>query len=146
MMRSVVALLLVAACGSSSQQTLANSPSREVKLNHPLDYSRPFSHSSDLVVESHCVWECAGAAFHDIRAARELCETTDVCYQLGTILRKQGDELGARDAFERECQYRRDPRICDTLADGYDLGWFPEPVAGRAKQLRKWACSVLPPC
>lgn len=134
-------LLVIAGCGSPERPALTNSAPE-----HRLDYARPFSHPSDPVVEDHCVRECAGAAFHDLAAARQLCEASDVCFQLGTILLEQGDALGARDAFERECQYRHEPRMCAALAGKYARGAFPEPYAGRAEKLRMWACAIPGVC
>lgn len=52
--------------------------------------------------------------------------------------------VGARDSYERTCQYGVDVlQICVALAAGYLDNTYQEPVPGRARALLDWACPKL---
>ncbi|MFT3695370.1 MAG: hypothetical protein QM831_19710 [Kofleriaceae bacterium] len=126
----------IAACGSPSHPSTsaASNVAGVAAQLHPLDYSRPFS-GERVVLRGERIDS------NDLEAARRLCATADICYQLSTLLEKRGDKTGARDAMERDCEYRQDARVCETLARRYvDHEWL-EPVPGRGDKLLKWACA-----
>lgn len=134
---SLTLIACIVGCATQSHVQPSNKPARESV--HVLDYNRPFTGSR---VEVH------GGRIdpNDFEAARKLCDATDICFQLATLLEKRGDILGARDAMERDCEYRQDARVCELLARHYVNRDWPEPLPERGTKLLEWACSITHAC
>lgn len=86
-----------------------------------------------------------GTASDQLDVAQRACELRpEECYRLAGI---QADhkETGARDSFERSCQYGGADglRICLALGASYLDGTYQEPVPGRGQALIDWVCPKL---
>ena len=142
MKAQLVVGLILAACGTGAPPRVENRV--QAPTGHTLDYTRPFV-ASDRP-EPEVTRSDAKAATTDLATARRLCDTTDVCFQLGKLLEDRGDKLGARDAYERDCEYRRSEPVCKLLSERYLANELPEPIPGRGAKLRAWVCSTNHAC
>jgi len=93
-------------------------------------------------IADECRW--AVAVDHSITPRKFLCLMALDCGELAREYERTGQKDLARDAYERACQYGKDPiDTCLDLAAKYVSHELTEPVSGRAAGLVNFACPQI---